>query len=164
MFKGKKGFTLIEMLVVIGVIGILAAGLLAAIDPMEQLKKGRDTRKRSLAVEVVNATTRYYATRGTMPWASGGDPSESVLSGLSAIITNLVTMGELKSDFAATVALGGIGDAIFVTGSYTAATVVACFDPESKSISLDPTTVFTKAGVINTASCPALIGCYWCAK
>ena len=36
----KKGFTLLELLVVIAILGILAAGLLAAIDPLELINKG----------------------------------------------------------------------------------------------------------------------------
>jgi len=39
MTRQNIGFTLMELLIVIGVLGILAAGLLAAIDPFEQLKK-----------------------------------------------------------------------------------------------------------------------------
>ena len=35
---------MIELLIVIGVLGILATGLLAAVDPFEQLKKARDTK------------------------------------------------------------------------------------------------------------------------
>ena len=41
MMKRNFGFTLMELLIVIGVLGILAAGLLAAIDPFEQLKGPR---------------------------------------------------------------------------------------------------------------------------
>ena len=37
-----KGFTLIELLVVIAVLGVLAAGVLVAVNPAEQLAKGRD--------------------------------------------------------------------------------------------------------------------------
>ena len=35
----QKGFTLIELLIVIALLGSLAVGLLATIDPFEQLKK-----------------------------------------------------------------------------------------------------------------------------
>lgn len=63
-----KGFTLMELLIVIGVLGILAAGLLAAIDPFEQLKKARDTNNRGAATELLQASQRYYATHGYLPW------------------------------------------------------------------------------------------------
>ncbi|KKT36352.1 MAG: hypothetical protein UX12_C0027G0006 [Candidatus Collierbacteria bacterium GW2011_GWC1_45_47] len=57
-----------ELLIVIGVLGILAAGLLAAIDPFEQLKKARDTNNRSAAIELLQGSQRYYATHGYLPW------------------------------------------------------------------------------------------------
>jgi len=72
MRKFSLGFTLIELLVVLGILGILAAGLLAAIDPFEQLKKGRDTNMRNTVIELLNATTRYYATHGDLPWCAAG--------------------------------------------------------------------------------------------
>lgn len=67
-----KGFTLMELLIVIGVLGILAAGLLAAIDPFEQLKKARDTNNRSAAIEILQSSQRYYATHGYLPWRKPG--------------------------------------------------------------------------------------------
>ena len=68
MNRPNKGFTLMELLIVIGVLGILAAGLLAAIDPFEQLKKARDTNNRNAATEFLQASQRYYATHGYLPW------------------------------------------------------------------------------------------------
>ena len=72
MRRFTKGFTLMELLIVIGVLGILAAGLLAAIDPFEQLKKARDTNNRSAAIELLQSSQRYYATHGYLPWRKPG--------------------------------------------------------------------------------------------
>lgn len=72
MKKLQVGFTLMELLIVIGVLGILAAGLLAAIDPFEQLKKARDTNNRSAAIELLSSSQRYYANHGYLPWTKPG--------------------------------------------------------------------------------------------
>ena len=136
----KKGFTLIELLVVIGILGILAAGLLAAIDPLEQLKKGRDTQKRSITVELTNAISRYFAVFGSMPWGNGAYSQPISASG--AVIDLLTGAGELKPTFTQGLPAGGAA-ALSIIGGANATGVSVCFDPESKSISRDPTTIFT---------------------
>jgi prepilin-type N-terminal cleavage/methylation domain-containing protein len=62
------GFTMIELLVVIAVIGVLAVAVLSSIDPIEQINKGRDTRKRSNAAQLINAIDRFYAIQEKYPW------------------------------------------------------------------------------------------------
>lgn len=67
-FLPKAGFTMIELLVVIAVIGVLAVAVLSSIDPIEQINKGRDTRLRSNAAQLINAADRYYAIAEIYPW------------------------------------------------------------------------------------------------
>ena len=59
---------MIELLVVIAIIGVLAAAVLAAINPVEQINKGRDTRLRSDSAELTNAIERYFAVHEFWPW------------------------------------------------------------------------------------------------
>jgi prepilin-type N-terminal cleavage/methylation domain-containing protein len=174
VFKSKKGFTLIELLVVIGILGILAIGLLAAIDPFEQLKKGRDTNLRNVTVEYVNATTRYYATHGVMPWPTGSEPSATPLSDTTFYAGDgtgyteiLIAEGELKPEFQD--ALGANADLILVTGNPDPLQAIVCFDPDSKSLSADATTRYSADGTDNSVAgggvCPDVAEvCYWCAR
>lgn len=66
--KKIAGFTMIELLVVIAVIGVLAVAVLSSINPIEQINKGRDTRVRSNAAQLLNAADRYYAIQELYPW------------------------------------------------------------------------------------------------
>lgn len=70
MFK-KLGFTMIELLIVIAVLGILAVAVLSAINPIEQINRGRDTGSRSDAEQVISAVDRFYASKGYYPWQYG---------------------------------------------------------------------------------------------
>lgn len=70
MFK-KLGFTMIELLIVIAVLGILAVAVLAAINPIEQINRGKDTGSRSDAEQLLSAIDRFYASQGYYPWQTG---------------------------------------------------------------------------------------------
>lgn len=65
MFKNKsktgKGFTLIEILVVIGLIAILAAIVLIAINPGRQFAQARNTQRTSDVSAISNAIGQYIA-------------------------------------------------------------------------------------------------------
>lgn len=66
--KRSKGFTLIEMLVVIGIIGILAAIVLIAVNPGRQFSQARDTQRRSDLYSVTNAVYQYAVdNNGNLP-------------------------------------------------------------------------------------------------
>ena len=67
----RLGFTMIELLIVIAVLGILAVAVLAAINPIEQINRGRDTGSRSDSEQALSAIDRFYAAQGYYPWQTG---------------------------------------------------------------------------------------------
>ncbi|KKW23864.1 MAG: hypothetical protein UY70_C0021G0008 [Candidatus Kaiserbacteria bacterium GW2011_GWB1_52_6] len=58
---GRQGFTLIEILVVIGLIAILAAIVLIAINPARQFAQARNTQRTSNVETIMNALGQYLA-------------------------------------------------------------------------------------------------------
>ena len=69
--KTAAGFTMIELLIVIAILGILAVAVLSAINPVEQINRGRDTGSRSDAEQLLSAIDRYNAFQGYYPWQNG---------------------------------------------------------------------------------------------
>ena len=57
----KKGFTLIEILVVIGIIAILAAVVLVAINPARQFKQAHDSQRQSNVSAILDAIGQNMA-------------------------------------------------------------------------------------------------------
>lgn len=66
--RSVAGFTMIELLVVIAIIGVLAVAVLAAMNPIEQINKGRDTTTETQIKEVLQASERYWAVNEMYPW------------------------------------------------------------------------------------------------
>ncbi|MBW7960431.1 prepilin-type N-terminal cleavage/methylation domain-containing protein [Patescibacteria group bacterium] len=175
--KNFKGFTLIELLIVIALLGALAVGLLAALDPFEQLKKGTDTGVRNTVSEVHGAIIRFYGIKNYMPWCnSEGENCADISGGVTidqdsavgtAMISAIVGTGELKKDFTQLAGPGTLKK-IYVTGSNDDATVSVCYEPTSKSFLTDPNTKFNSIGKEKNG-CPTIDGdpaadCFWCVK
>lgn len=66
--KSGAGFTLIEILVVIGIIAVLAAIVLIAINPSRQFAQARNAQRTSDASAILNAVGQYIAdNKGVLP-------------------------------------------------------------------------------------------------
>ncbi len=183
MKKSLLGFTLIELLIVIALLGALAVGLLAALDPFEQLKKGTDTGTRNTVAEFHGSTIRYYSIKSQMPWCNSDDCSsilnsvsdtvpvalQSAASGNPNTVQNIVDTGELKKDFVNLA--GGQLKNIFITGTNDPPIIRVCFKPTSKSFRSDPNTKYNQNGSLASSTgvtCPdaanANAACYYCVQ
>ncbi len=60
----KKGFTLVEMVVVIAILAILVTGVIVLLDPLSQLKKGRDGQRKSDLRQIQSALEMYRSDQG----------------------------------------------------------------------------------------------------
>src|SRR3989304_2899146 len=66
----KKGFTLLEILLVVGIIAILAGIVILAINPARQLALARNTQRKSDLKQIYNAISQYYIENSAYPASS----------------------------------------------------------------------------------------------
>ncbi len=64
----SKGFTLVELLIVIALLGVIATIVIAAINPIEQANRAADAGMKADASQMVSAIERYYASHNDYPW------------------------------------------------------------------------------------------------
>lgn len=68
MQKEQKGFTLIEILLVIGIIAVLATVVIVALDPAKRFQDARDSRRLSDIQSILSATQQYIVdNKGILP-------------------------------------------------------------------------------------------------
>lgn len=70
--QGNRGFTLLELLIVIAIIAILSVALIIVINPAETLKKSRDAQRIS-DMGTLKTAIGIYTTSTTTPYLAGTD-------------------------------------------------------------------------------------------
>lgn len=93
----KKGFTLVEMLIVVVIIGILSAALLPRLQGAQSA--ARDSARKSDLSQLGSAILSYYNNRGEYPWPKTGDYMNKTWEMIpaSAIRETLMQVVELSS-------------------------------------------------------------------
>ncbi len=82
--KKRFGFTLIEIIVVVAVIGVLASAIIAILDPFTQIQKAQDARTKSDLAQIQRALEAYYQDNGFYP-ADCGVGNYQIMSGGTCI-------------------------------------------------------------------------------
>lgn len=95
MKKGRRGFTLIEILIVVAIISILSSVVLIGLGPTQS--SGRDARRLSDLRQTMNGLELYYNKCGYYPGTSVASPCGNFAQinsdGWNAITTSLTGSG-----------------------------------------------------------------------
>jgi len=87
----QRGFTLLEILLVIALIAILAGIIIVAINPAKQLAAGRNVQRQSDVATILDATYQYMIdNQGTLP-GDGASPDIITVPPIAACATDPVT-------------------------------------------------------------------------
>jgi prepilin-type N-terminal cleavage/methylation domain-containing protein len=76
-----KAFTLLEILLVVGIIAILAGIVIVAVNPSKQIATVRDAQRRSDIKQLQSAVTQYYISNFEYPTGITADATEICATG-----------------------------------------------------------------------------------
>ena len=86
----NKSFTLLELLIVIGILSAISVIVVIAVDPVEQLNKARDVKRMTELSQIRDAILLYISENNTLPTTSTNSLSNN---------TNLDGTGWIPIDF-----------------------------------------------------------------
>lgn len=90
IFRRSSGFTLVELLTVIGVIGILLVAAILILDPVTQAQKANDAKRKSDLSQIQKALETYHQDNNRYPLSS---PDYKIIN----LSGNAVNWGEIST-------------------------------------------------------------------
>ncbi|HEX7042039.1 MAG TPA: LamG-like jellyroll fold domain-containing protein [Patescibacteria group bacterium] len=143
-----RGFTLLELLITLGIVATLMAIVLVALNPFEQVNQARDIALKSVAQNFVSSTKYYYTSKQTTPWQK--DPSctdelssKELLKDIPSCIKDLSEDTKLQEE----VTTSQEAKETYITECSGA--VAVCYKPASWKFGQSPDAKYTKNGAIN---------------
>lgn len=82
ILKNKSGFTLIELIIVVSIIGILATSIISFLNPVEYQKVSRDSLRISNLNSISQALELYFADNKSYPTAPTGNDYTALTTAL----------------------------------------------------------------------------------
>jgi prepilin-type N-terminal cleavage/methylation domain len=89
-YLGRNGFTLMELLMVVGIIGVMATVLVVVMKPGTQLAKARDVRRQTDLIAILGTVYQYTADHsGDLPDTDGNPATSNFPTAAKCIGTDL---------------------------------------------------------------------------
>lgn len=175
MSKNRIGFTLMELVIVLGMLGILMSMLLIALNPFEQLNRARDVSNKIALRSIYDSVNRFRVKNGYMPWCESVDvltcedidpPVTLKSSSVEIIAHNLIEAGETSVDFRENLQDASLSE-IFLYSPFTQDMLSMCYQPHSRAFKSDDLNKYVNAtGLLgNETECPPndpSSNCYSC--
>jgi prepilin-type N-terminal cleavage/methylation domain-containing protein len=146
--KQNKGFTLLEILLVIAAIGILAAIVLVAINPNRQIAQARNTVRQADINTIQKAVEQYLIENGSYPSSISTTPGYICNTGTEQVGGSTNCSGRLDLRELVPTYLAGIPKDPQDTGTNT--WYMVAINPDNNKISISAAQAEGKAIVSNT--------------
>lgn len=162
--KHKKGislgFTLVELLVVVGILTVLLAITLIAINPFEQINKTTDVSTRATIKDFASATKYFYTEEKTTPWVKNSTcrdelSTQNTISQMPSCVQELTKGGDLQTQ----AINSSEAKDIFMTECSNS--IALCYKPKSSTYKNNSQAKFQRNGASNP-KCPDDENCYIC--
>ena len=158
--KVKTGFTLVELLVVLGILAVMLALVLIAINPLEMLNKTQDVAVQQVTKDFASATKYFYATEKTTPWEKNTScrdelATKDTVSQMPSCVQELTKGGDLQTK----AVNSDEAKDIFMTEC--SGSVALCYKPKSSTYRNDSNAKYGRNGALNP-ECPGGDNCYTC--
>src|SRR3990167_10471265 len=95
----RSAFTLIELLIIIAILGLLAAAVLVAINPGKRLAQARDSQRKQDINVIATALISYYAQFVEYPQERTCDTSRGGLAGAGSVDCSTATGADWGTAF-----------------------------------------------------------------